>query len=51
VFSIVYFAVQIAPIAQQARDMNECVAKRRAELIPIRDTWIDAHMQAMSECR
>lgn len=24
-FSVIYFAVQIAPIAQQARDINSCV--------------------------
>lgn len=24
-FSVIYFAIQIAPIAQQARDFNSCV--------------------------
>jgi len=29
-FSVIYFAIQIAPIAQQARSFNACVEQRGA---------------------
>ena len=31
-FAVIYGAIQIAPIAQQARDMNTCVKQEASEL-------------------
>jgi len=35
-FSVIYFAVQIIPIAQQAREFNACVQRRNTDHFPMK---------------
>lgn len=48
-FAVVYGAIQIAPIAQQARDMNACVAyvvSQQGQIQGEKDEWFRAWRRA-----
>lgn len=47
-FSVIYFAVQIAPIAQQAREFNACIQRANSNNIP----WVGYRFRpaAVSYC-